>query len=230
MAHAKRLNRPIAEAPYACGRHKFPASLIERCAFGKLPEERVVRPFLAVAILALACVPGTLASAQPVEPGQEGQLAALLPPRPGARICFARTYDAAHLQNHPHQKVRSMSFHLAYYRHQPDAYYPRGQRNYYFDLRARLRTGPEMRSLGECISQDDGRNIACMVECDGGGILVRQTGKQGQLMIDLAATGGIRMTTSCDDEESVELLPGRDDKRFLLTQLPADRCPAYDDW
>lgn len=190
----------------------------------------MVRPLLTLAVAVFASMLAMPVPAQPVEPGQEGQLAALLPPRPGARVCFARTYDAAHLQNHPHQKVRSMSFRLAYYRHQPDTYFPGGQRNYYFDLRARLRTGPEMRALGECTPQDDGRNIACMVECDGGGILVRQTGKQGQLMIDLAATGGIRMTTSCDDEEGVELQPGRDDKRFLLTQLPADRCPAYDDW
>ena len=40
------------------------------------------------------------------------------------------------------------------------------------------------------------------------------------------------MTLSCDgdEEDSVELMPGEDDKTFLLSPVPAASCPAYDDW
>lgn len=183
-----------------------------------------------VAVIGLACMVDAPVRAQAIEPGEERQIAALLPPNPGASICFARHYDSAHLQKHPRQQVRSIAFRLAYYRHDPDAYFPKGQRNYYFELRARLRNGPEMRSGGECAPGSDGTNIACMVECDGGGVLVRKTAGPGQLLVDLEATGRIRMSLGCGEGDGVDLEPGLDDKRFLLTQLPADRCPGYEQW
>ena len=42
----------------------------------------------------------------------------------------------------------------------------------------------------------------------------------------------IRMTEGCDDgeEDGVELLPGKDDRTFLLNETAAGQCPAYEDW
>lgn len=187
----------------------------------------VLRSVAALAFLASLAVS---AYAQPIEPGKERQIAQLLPPEPGARICFARDYSAAHLTAHPDQRVRSIGFRLAYYAHDPDQYFPKGQRNYYFELRTVMRDGKELAAGGECVPGEDGKNIRCGVECDGGGVLVRQSAKQGQLLIDLQSTGRIRMSEGCDDEAGIDLEPGMDDKTFLLSELPADGCPAYEDW
>lgn len=183
-----------------------------------------------VAALAALAVSAVSAPAQPIEPGKEGQIAQLLRPESGSRVCFGREYDAAHLKAHPHQRVRSIGFNLAYYAHDPDAYFPKGQRNYYFALRAKIRDGKELSTGGECVPGKDGKNIRCEVECDGGGVLIRQTAKKGQLLIDLQSTGRIRMSDGCDDEAGIDLGPGNDDRTFLLSELPADSCPAYDDW
>ena len=182
-------------------------------------------------IISVICMGATPAVCQPVEPGAEGKLAALLSPEPGNHICYSREYDAAHMKAHPQQKVRSMSFRLAYFRHEPDSYSPEGQRNYYFELHTTMH--PDGRPLvtgGECAPTDVGNKIRCGVDCDGGGIMIRKGAKQGQLIIDLEATGRIRMSDGCDDEEGVDLEPGIDDKVFLLSQVPADSCLPYDDW
>jgi hypothetical protein len=179
--------------------------------------------------LAAPMLPSSLA-AQPVEPGKEGELARFVKPENGARACFTRTYDPAHLERHPDQTVTEMRFRLAYYMHEPDEYYPKGQRNYYFGLTARLRGRPAVpvTAIGECRPTEDGKAIWCGVECDGGGVLVsRRDG--GKVLVDLEATGRIRMTEGCDEEENaIDLEPGKDDKTFLLAQTA--ECPAYEDW
>lgn len=185
---------------------------------------------VAALVLSAGCSLAFPALAQPVEPGKEGHIARLLRPEPGEHICFAREYDAAHLNAHPDQRVQSIGFRLAYHAHDPDEYYPKGQRNYYFELRAKMRGGKELAAGGECVPGEDGKNIRCGVECDGGGVLIRQTAKKGQLLIDLGSTGRIRMSEGCDDEAGIDLEPGIDDKTFLLSKLPADSCPAYEDW
>jgi hypothetical protein len=80
-----------------------------------------------------------IAGAQTVTPGEEGELAKFLPPEPGRRICYARTYSAEHLKKHPQQTVTEVAFRLAYFRHEPDDFFPKGQRNYYFAMLAKQR-------------------------------------------------------------------------------------------
>lgn len=170
---------------------------------------------------------------QAIEPGKEGALALIVPPKDGARACYARVYDADHLKAHPRQKVAAIGFRLTYYIHEPDEFFPKGQRNYYFQLDARLRGGGKpLVASGECSPHPDGRSIRCGVECDGGGVIIRQRAG-GKVLVDLGATGGIRMTQGCDgdDEEgAVELLPGADDKEFLLSRQGDSACPHYEDW
>ena len=175
----------------------------------------------------------TTAPAEPVMPGEEGALAAFALPEPGNRVCFSRVYDEAHLKAHPKQKVTAMDLRIAYYKHDPDEYAPHGQRNYYFELDARLRGSDRVLSTGgECSATDMNDTISCMVECDGGGVVVKRLKKPGEILVDLQAFGRLRMTDSCDadEEEYVELEPGADDKQFLLRETGADACLAYEDW
>lgn len=186
----------------------------------------------------VAGVLGTLLSglastalAQAIEPGKEGELAKFLPPNDGARICFSRVYDADHLKKHPKQQVTEMEFRLTYYTHEPDEFFPKGQRNYYFALLAKLRgQGPDEPLIAEGECAPHGNSISCGVECDGGGVvLTRRDG--GKVLVDLTALGRLRMTSGCDAEEGVvELVPGEDDKSFLLSKAAESSCPVYDDW
>lgn len=175
----------------------------------------------------------TLAFAQSILPGEEDALAAFVPPEPGKRACFSRVYDEAHLKAHPRQKVTAMNFRITYYRHDPDEFAPHGQRNYYFHLDARLHGSDRVLvASGECGTTDRTDVIACIVECDGGGVLVKRLKKRGEILVDLEAFGRLRMTDGCDEGEegSVELEPGADDKQFLLREAAAGTCPAYEDW
>ncbi len=185
----------------------------------------------AVAFLALALLSPSdrTAQAQPVPPGEEGKLASLVAPQPGAHKCFQRTYDAAHLSARPDQTVTAMEFRLAYHRFEPDEFYPQGQRNYYFALLVKRRgESRRLTAEGECIAYGDG--ISCGIDCDGGGLGI-VAHEDGSLLVDLTPFGRIRMTRSCGDgEDSVDLEPGKDDKTFRLDPVPASQCPAYEDW
>lgn len=123
--------------------------------------------------------------AQPVEQGSEGILADLVQPIPGSRVCFSRDYDDTHLRAHPAQMVRSMEFRVTYYAHDPDAFFPKGQRNYYFWLGVQMMDGKKLATVGECAPAEDGKTIRCGVEDDGGGILIRQAKTANTLLIDL---------------------------------------------
>lgn len=178
-------------------------------------------------LLCLAALFGLLggsALAQPVAVGEEGALAEILAPEPGLHVCYARSYDAAHLAGHPQQTVTSVLFRLEYYRHDPDDYYPKGQRNYYFSMGVTRRGSDELlATAGECVPGVG--TISCGVECDGGGVLLERKGPDA-VLIDLEATGRIRMAACGDseDEAGIDLLPGRDDKQFLLRKADAAAC------
>lgn len=166
--------------------------------------------------------------AQPVEPGAEGELANLLPPEVGRRVCYARNYSAEHLKAHPKQKVTEIQFRLAYHRHDPDDYAPQGQRNYYFAVLAKLRGQQDaLTSMGECVPYEG--QVSCGVDCDGGGFVATRK-PPDQILISLGDGGRLRMTRGCDESGSVDLESGEDDKGFLLTRTDDESCPAYDDW
>lgn len=185
-----------------------------------------------LAVLLASLTMSLPAVAQSIEPGKEGELATLVKPQKGARACFGRSYDAKHMQSHPEQRVARMDFRLAYHIHEPDQFFPKGQRNYYFDLKVRLRGQSSSRPLtasGECSVSANGKRIFCGVECDGGGIVIRARDGD-KLLVDLGAVGSIRMTEGCDanEEDGVDLLPGKDDRTFLLGR--ASECAAYENW
>ena len=169
-----------------------------------------------------------LAVAEPIPPGEEGELAAFLPPEEGAHICYRRVYSAEHLAKHPDQTVTEIDFRLAYYRHDPDEFYPKGQRNYYFAMLAKQRGRDRtLTALGECVAYGD--RISCGVECDGGGVSVSRR-EAGTILVDLDAFGRIRMSEGCDEADAVDLESGKDDSSFLLTKTDEASCPPYEQW
>lgn len=178
----------------------------------------------------IAAAVSSSALAQAIEPGKEGVLADLLAPTPGKHQCYARTYSKDHLEAHPNQKVAELKFQLAYHRHEPDEYFPKGQRNYYFRLIAKLRgSSKSYTALGECSAS--GANVFCGVECDGGGVNIRSR-PQGKLLVFFGRGDGIRLAEGCDPSEGdyVDLKPGIDDKEFLLSPVAGAACPAYEKW
>jgi len=185
-----------------------------------------MKAWAAIILLVLA----TPAAAE-VEPGKEGNLAEFVKPEPGERVCFARTYDAAHLAKNPKQTVSAIKFFLSYIKHDPDQYRKDGQRNYYFNLEVRFRDRPRkaFTTGGDCFPGDG--VIRCNVDCDGGGVQVRWDRKPDRILVDVEKTGYIRLA-ECGGEEdkSRELRPGADDRTFLLTRLRADACPLYEMW
>lgn len=181
---------------------------------------------LSFIVLLAVCVAGT-APAQPVPVGEEGPLAELLPPEPGAGICYARTYDAAHLERHPGQQVTSVLFSLEYFQHEPDQYHPDGQRNYYFGMGVTLRDGAGLLGTGgECVPRDG--SIWCGVECDGGAVLLKRA-DDGSILVDLESTGRIRMAVCGDEEDAMDLEPGLDDRQFRLDKAGAEVCQPLEE-
>ena len=180
-----------------------------------------LRPLFAIA---LAAASTTTALAQPVPSGKEGALANLLAPTHNASVCYARTYDAAHLKQHPQQTVTQMLFRLRYYDHRKDKADPAEQQNYYFSLAVKQKgRAKTLRADGECAPTANG--IRCGVECDGGGVNLTQDLKTNTLLIDLTKDGRIRMTEGCDEEiNAVELTPGADDRSFRLSKADAGVC------
>ena len=168
------------------------------------------------------------AAAQPVPPGQEGELGRLLAPVHGRKVCFARSYDAAHLKRHPKQKVTALLLRLEYHRHDPDPpHYPQGQRNYYFRMAAKVKGQQKtLHASGECVKGENA--IGCGVECDGGGVAVERAPKGDAIIIRL--DDRIRMTRGCDGDEdnTIDLTPGADDKSFRLDKVGLAACAALD--
>jgi hypothetical protein len=78
---------------------------------------------------------------------------------------------------------------------------------------------------GECVP--GGKKIHCGVECDGGGVDVERDPKTGGLTISFdKLIPRIRMTVGCDGDEddTVDLTPGADDKVFRLEKASLSAC------
>lgn len=178
--------------------------------------------FAALAGLVLATTTvAAPAFGQPIEPGREGLLGALVSPVPGRSACYARRYDAAHLRKHPDQKVTALALRIAYRREAPDTANPAGQRYYDFTASVTLRGRKALLTSGECALREGA--IVCGIECDGGGFGLTKEA-QGTLLLDLTRFGRLRLGMSCDERNHPELEPGRDDKRFRLQAAAAAQC------
>lgn len=188
---------------------------------------------LMFAVPALAAPPTPPTASKPIGQGTTSEpaspeLAALYPAVPNVPACFGRVYTAGHLADHPKQKVSEIAMRLIDRQAGADPAIPGV--GHLFQLRVRLRGENKLlKALGPCMAE--GGKVFCGVECDGGGIYARKR-DDGALILSFDDMWGIRMTTTCDEDEAdaAELLPGADDKSFRLDPLPASQCPPYEAW
>lgn len=182
---------------------------------------------LAVAILALL---GTPALAQDAR--TERIFAPFVKAEPGARACWRRQYSADHLAQHPDQLVTDIEFRLAYEVFGPEQGFDEPVHARPFQLLV-SRRGDDRRlvAAGDCLSQPDGR-IFCGIECDGGGVYLRER-TQGRILIGFEDMWGIAVSECGSDHEdgyAEPLEPGKDDKEFLLSRVGDAQCPQSRDW
>jgi hypothetical protein len=159
--------------------------------------------------------------------GQVAKLADIVPATPGARVCFARSYDAKHLREHPRQRVAGVTFLIrstgfddrGEWVLKPDGKYK--YTRYLFAIRFAQRDGNRAPTTsGECAEAE---KTGCHVECDGGGFALEKSG-DGLLLRLLDE--GIRID-DCD-EKDVRLMPGTDDKAFRVEKVAEAQCRALE--
>ncbi|SMQ62106.1 hypothetical protein SAMN06295905_0619 [Devosia lucknowensis] len=147
----------------------------------------------------------------------------LVPQQDGATACWQRVYDEGHLAAHPRQSVTTMTFAAGFYAH--DEPEPEDAGLTLFGMTVTLRDGTKGYTSGGCWPGEGGL-LRCGVDCDGGGVAV-SAARNGGLLIDLEATGYIRMEGECGSDgeaESFSLEPGADDRQFRLPVADAKAC------
>jgi hypothetical protein len=136
--------------------------------------------------------------------------------------CFVRTYDAAHLKQHPLQKVTVMKL-LITGETMPDY-----GLTYSFRLGVNFRNRPgNFDSSGDCHHPEatevttDKIDLSCGVDCDGGSISVQLTNSDKSTLISLDR---IRIWRGNNPEADIELSAGQDDKVFRLDRTSVEAC------
>ena len=153
----------------------------------------------------------------------------LLPPQPGNKACYVRSYDAAHLRAHPAQRITAMKFLLGVKTYDPK---PAGAANpedlYYYTFSMSVaRRGDKrlLRTSGDCLAGD---GISCVVDCDGGSLELDKLPPAGSLIVRLNNDNGITMYHDCDQGEGVVVKAGADDKVFRLDKAASEACRALE--
>src|SRR5260370_18271502 len=129
---------------------------------------------------------------------------------PDALGCFTRTYDRAHLAQHPDQVVTAVK--LRIYRPPPgnaDKYWFLAQ----FALRGKDET---LRTNGICNEKASG--LRCLVECDGGGVDVVPRARDATMHLDRSTR------PACDEDSGREWTCGTDDHVFRLDRVNDAAC------
>jgi hypothetical protein len=156
----------------------------------------------------------------------------------GQEACFGRTYDAAHLKQHPKQRVTS--FHL-FRDFTPDTTkeMPQetreklieddGQGSIQVTAYVRFRDRPGLFFNGLSCSGTSESGIRCGIDCDGGGFLLKGSGDslllENQGFVVIGGCGA-----SEDEAEQADYVkPGADDKVFRLDRKPVAECRALED-
>jgi len=142
--------------------------------------------------------------------------------------CFVRRYDAAHLKQHPLQKVSAMKLLLAAEYVPDDA-----AMVYSFRLGVNFRHRPgNFDSSGDCgraqasETKDGGLEIHCSVDCDGGGIEVGLSKASDQAVILRLEQVRIWDVNKPDEDATHSLRGGADDRIFRLDRVDAEECAS----
>jgi len=156
----------------------------------------------------------------------------------GQEACFGRTYDAAHLKQHPKQRVTS--FHL-FRDFSPDATKETpqetrekmieddGQGGIQIMAYVRFRDRPGLFFNGLSCHHGSEGGIRCGIDCDGGGFMLKESGAslllENQGFVVIGGCGA-----SEDEAEQADFVkPGADDKVFRLDPKPVAECRALED-
>lgn len=151
-------------------------------------------------------------------------------PASKAFACFARRYDAAHLAQHPQQKVRSMRLLVT-----AEKSKELESLGYAFRLGVGFRNRPgAFDSMGECRHAQPGEgegedragpaHLGCSVDCEGGGISVDLADDNKSVRVEVANIRIWRHGKAGDDEAETELQGGADDRVFRLDRVSVAEC------
>lgn len=156
-------------------------------------------------------------------------------PQPKGYACYVRRYDAAHMAQHPKQKVTVMKLLISAEMVPDDKVL-----EYSFRLGVNFRDRPgDFDSSGDCghaavTKVPDpaetvipaGTDIVCSVDCDGGGVTVSLANNDASLIVKPLERIRIWKGKDPDESAATALNAGTDDKIFRLDRTKLDECTA----
>jgi len=142
--------------------------------------------------------------------------------------CFVRHYDAAHLAQHPLQKVSAMKLLLTVENVPDDA-----ELQYSFRIGVNFRNRPgNFDSSGSCgraeasTTKEGELEIDCSVDCDGGGVAVALAGSDNKAVILRLDQIRIWDAKKPDPDAAQSLRGGADDRVFRLDRVDTENCAS----
>jgi hypothetical protein len=142
-----------------------------------------------------------------------------------AYACFVRHYDAAHLAQHPQQKVADMLLLVSAERDAEDK-----MLNYSFRIGLKYRNrSATYDSSGECShakleAKPGEAQLGCGVDCDGGSASIKLADDNKSVLMSVDM---IRIwRANAPDEEASRTLGGGDDRVFLLARTRTADCTS----
>lgn len=186
---------------------------------------------LALSAVAVSAVATAAKAAEPVDPFVQRVFAK---PIEGEKTyaCFIRKYDAAHLAQHPKQKVTSMKVLMTAEKNAED-----GSLSTSFRLGLTKRNNSHaFKSAGSCSHPEvtEGETAAnatpmpslgCGVDCDGGGIGIDLSKDNHAALVSVERVR-IWRNNKPDEEASYSLEAGQDDHLFRLERVDDKQCAS----
>ncbi len=174
-----------------------------------------------VAIFGLAA-PGAVAQSKDAPaPDLTWTIRKIIAPAPGEQACYRRVYNSRHLRRHPRQQTTEMVLYLRVLGNQGkdasgSAYLATIQTAW--TLYVRLRHGEKLLyAAGDCHDQQG--EAVCVVDCDGGRILVAKPQSGDGLIV---RQDNVRFE-GCEGA-GIHLRPGGEDREFQLEAAPIEFC------
>jgi hypothetical protein len=139
--------------------------------------------------------------------------------------CFVRTYDKAHLAEHPDQLVTAVKLHIY---HPPpdvarDAGWPSAQDATWMKMEVKVRGRDViLTTSATCHKKQDA--LWCGVECGRGDISVASRGDHAMMYLDSIGMSVKSKSYSCGGESDEVLLGNKDDRVFRLNRVNEYEC------
>jgi len=198
-----------------------------------MPSMRLMLLVAGVLVLGLTAGPASAADNRDIAYAK--RMFGGLAPKAKGYACFVRRYDAAHMAEHPKQKVTAMKVLITAETDPEDKVL-----QYSFRLGVNFRDRPgDFDSSGGCghtaaaraPEPDDpvlaaGVDFDCSVDCDGGGMSVKLTNGDGSLIVKPLDSIRIWKGKDFDESATTALQAGADDKIFRLDRAKPEECAS----